>query len=971
MVAARAATMDERLGNPWHETASGQGGSPLPNWAKRLRSILAAIQQDAPVATAVAEPLPFAGLFLPIVARAQRQLAMMSGRRYHELFGPQARDDLGRSLLGRLSAVASPALLREFDLFRHFARASTPFLASIDDDNGCALYDDFIAEMRGRLAELILEHPVLGRMIGTVVDSWLRATAELIRALADDGPTLSAIFAQQRDLGPVTAISCDLSDPHRGGRTVAILEFASGIKLVYKPKDLTLEQRWGQFLDWLRGAGAPLDLHSARVLARARHGWAEFIAAEAAGRSYRRAGALLALLYVLQARDIHSDNVAWRGDQPILLDLETLFHPSPVAALRDWPGDAATVAALERLSDSVAAMLYLPLWVAAPTGEPIALGGLTGVPPVQDETSAYLDVNTDRMRLAGAPKAGTEDPENRGDAAALSRPENCAALCAGFAEVYRYFQDNRQMIAADNGPIVGYFAGVTTRAVLKPTTDYVRKLRMAKRRVRCLKSGLDWSAQFGEFHQTGGSAPDAPCLAAVRAAERRSLANLDVPFFSAVTDSLAVEAHGEDIAACFTETPLAQVLARVKTLNTVDLDCQLALITASVGLGASAPCPVWRQCTDEPAPSAADFADRAIAACRDIALKLEQSAIRSGDGAAWLGIVPVDHDHEAIAVIGTDLYSGSIGVALFLAAFARIADHRPSRELALAAIASVMRIHGGVGTNPAALARMTIGGGFGIASVIYGLVQLATLLDRPDLLDHAIGLGHQISAERIAADRSHDLLRGAGGAILGLLALHRVRPEQDMLQRAIWCGEHVMTALPANGAAFALARLWEASGEPRFRDAALAAWRDAPQQGHISEPGCRGPVGKGIAAIGLLRSAIAADVQPALDRALATAAGASAFDDSLCCGRSGGIELLIEAGRTLGRPDLMTLARRTAAAHLLPISGGHDYQFRPGLFRGLSGVGYSLLRTLHPELLPCPLLWDGPPRFSLRETPAS
>ena len=58
-----------------------------------------------------------------------------------------------------------------------------------------------------------------------------------------------------------------MSDPHRGRRSVLALTFASGRKLVYKPKDMGTEAAYHRLLAWLNERGAPLPF---KVLQRTR-----------------------------------------------------------------------------------------------------------------------------------------------------------------------------------------------------------------------------------------------------------------------------------------------------------------------------------------------------------------------------------------------------------------------------------------------------------------------------------------------------------------------------------------------------------------------------------------------------------------------------------------------------------------------------------------------------------------------------
>ena len=73
--------------------------------------------------------------------------------------------------------------------------------------------------------------------------------------------------------------------------------------------------------------------HAASV-ARADYGWQEFVSYRPCTELaevevfYQRQGALLALFNALDGTDIHHENVIAVVDQPLLIDVETLFHPT-------------------------------------------------------------------------------------------------------------------------------------------------------------------------------------------------------------------------------------------------------------------------------------------------------------------------------------------------------------------------------------------------------------------------------------------------------------------------------------------------------------------------------------------------------------------------------------------------------------------------------------------------------------------
>jgi energy-coupling factor transporter ATP-binding protein EcfA2 len=86
------------------------------------------------------------------------------------------------------------------------------------------------------------------------------ATIEFLQRLAVDWPDIERLFGGNSEPGQVTSVSPSLSDPHRGRRMVIALTFASGCKVVYKPKDLGTEEAYQRLLAWCNEQNAPLPL---------------------------------------------------------------------------------------------------------------------------------------------------------------------------------------------------------------------------------------------------------------------------------------------------------------------------------------------------------------------------------------------------------------------------------------------------------------------------------------------------------------------------------------------------------------------------------------------------------------------------------------------------------------------------------------------------------------------------------------
>jgi lantibiotic modifying enzyme len=179
---------------------------------------------------------------------------------------------------------------------------------------------------------LFQDYPVLARVLGTTVALWVETYTEFLRRLAADLPELQRRFNAGEELGQVVTLSPGLSDPHGGRRTVCALVFASGTRLVYKPKDLGIEEAWARLLTWLNDRGSPLPFKVVTVLNRSTHGWVEFVQnlpcddVGGAHRYFRRVGMLLCLAYALEVTDCHMENITACGDYPVMVDGDVLHH---------------------------------------------------------------------------------------------------------------------------------------------------------------------------------------------------------------------------------------------------------------------------------------------------------------------------------------------------------------------------------------------------------------------------------------------------------------------------------------------------------------------------------------------------------------------------------------------------------------------------------------------------------------------
>jgi type 2 lantibiotic biosynthesis protein LanM len=981
---------------------------PPPAWindAVWIETALGSVTGERGI-PASAEPVAFEDLLISLVGEAQSRLWTAAGPQAADLFTASARDALGRMLLGALSELCAPVLYERFSRMRGDNGA-----AAAPSAGGNGIYDGFIADMRaGGFRQMFEESPVLLRLIAVLTRQWTDFIAEFVARLEAD---LDALRGRLLPDGAarVVRIGGDLSDRHNGGRSILILTFEDGARIVYKPKDLRLDVAWFDLLARLNSATPPVDLRAVHTVAGDHYGWTEFIAhtgcddVGGCAMFYRRAGAMLALLHCFCATDMHQENIIASGDHPVPIDLETLLQPPAGVPKSPHAHGAAYDAAADMIVNSVMAVGMLPAYGRAPDTSVFAMGAMTADWNAKIRI-AWTAVNTDAMRPAKEKIVDSANPNLPHVGGRYSRfDDHFETFLAGFQDYARFLSDLTR--GADHGRLFDGFAGAPIRKVVRPTRFYSMLLQRLKNH-RTMDDGAVWSAQADFISRLSDWDAANDAMWPFLPAERSALLALNVPHFVLPSDGHDISDASGVVARSAGETGLDRARTRMRGFDARAIAWQVEVIRANAtpkepaDPGATA---AFMARTRVPTAATSDLF---LAEAGRIAEGLSERAVRRSGEAAWIGLDWLgDAESFQLVTLGPDLYNGLSGIAVFLSAHAAVARHPPSAELALAAVSHLRgKLKDG---NAARFARaLGVGGTVGLGSIVYALTTMSKTLGDDSLLADAEVAARLMTNDLIAADRRLDVISGSAGAILGLLRLYREAQSAEVLARAVACGDHLLRRprigpdelrswvglgfgqQPLNGMshgaagfAYALASLAAVTGREDFAQAASEclifenATFDAdrhnwPDLRHTGTPGwacrwCHGAPGIGMARAAMLKRGAA---QPALLRADIGEAlegverGWPQELDTLCCGTLGSVEFFCEAGEALDRPDIRAIAGERLAAVLTAAASAGDYrwnsgkrQFNLGLFRGIAGVGYTLLRQVD-DTLPNVLIFD-------------
>lgn len=224
------------------------------------------------------EPLPFEEALVPAVNWASGQL-LSEVTDFQSLISRSIYDEFLHYLLRELSIECEQVLNDNFIVFRQLKQSGfARILGLAAKGRSTKIYQEYIAYLlKGGMLQVFHDYPVLARGVAAITYQWIETTSEFFRCLFADINKIGEVFNNGIIPGPICKIELGVSDPHNNGRAVAILEFTSGLKLVYKPRCLAFEKAYFGLLEWLNNNRAPTSFKVIRILSCSTHGWMEFV----------------------------------------------------------------------------------------------------------------------------------------------------------------------------------------------------------------------------------------------------------------------------------------------------------------------------------------------------------------------------------------------------------------------------------------------------------------------------------------------------------------------------------------------------------------------------------------------------------------------------------------------------------------------------------------------------------------------
>tara|TARA_R110002072_G_scaffold71798_3_gene172212 strand:- start:857 stop:3541 length:2685 start_codon:yes stop_codon:yes gene_type:complete len=414
--------------------------------------------------------------------------------------------------------------------------------------------------------ELFAEFPQLADEMAVQETKLALAWDLFVSRLMRDLPEVRRFFGVEKK-DPLGTLELGMSDPHECHQAVIKLGFRSGITVFYKPRPLGVDAAWHARLGKHTGLKR---LMTARTLEMGQYGYQSLIPSSSASafspKTAAAAGEVLALAWLLNANDLHSENVAFQSGYAGIFDLETIL--SPVLGIMP-----SGFAAWRETDVNATLMISTDVSGVSAHARASALSRLVnGATENEEAFFAFESDETVRPRTRGARPKLVRLVAERSATRAMIDAFMTAARDDGIRQVLREFVED--------------IGGERLRFVPRDTSEYYRMLL----ELNLPKYLRDPSLREAYFQARIGAADEfdtKDCRIESRPLvedEFRQLVRGDIPIFRVRADSTELELSDGRKLDLFSVSPSKFSLGKIDRAEPADVQEQALLIAVSLGV---------------------------------------------------------------------------------------------------------------------------------------------------------------------------------------------------------------------------------------------------------------------------------------------------------------------------------------------------------------------------------------------------
>lgn len=265
-------------------------------------------------------------------------------------------------------------------------------------------------------------------------------------------------------------------DKHQHGQRVIIATFINQKHkklLVYKPRSLSLVRGLENFLSWINSS-TNFNFRLPTTLLKNNYGWQIFLYNESCHHKedaeffFHHLGGLLCIFHLLNSQDIHSENIIANGKYPILIDCECLLTPVILQNKK----------LKSRERNLVCSSLVLPTRNMSNhkySGFDNSVIGNSYEQILPFSTLSWNKEGTDEMtlkRISGKLLPHKSRPHLNSEP--FNPDEFEDEFLTGFNQIYNFLLINKSKLLYSKNSPLNYFNDCTSRVIIRPTNQYAK-----------------------------------------------------------------------------------------------------------------------------------------------------------------------------------------------------------------------------------------------------------------------------------------------------------------------------------------------------------------------------------------------------------------------------------------------------------------------------------------------------------------
>ncbi len=847
-------------------------------------------------------------------------------------------------------------------------------------------------------------YPVMFENIHKEINQWFAHCLSIYERYVNDSQELVSTIFKGENPGLLSNLDIDMGDKHIDGESVSMLTFINGKKLIYIPGERNLHKHFTELLEWI-DSNLIIGFKSPKYIIHQTHTWLEFIENKSCSEEsqinlfYERTGVYIALLYTLDGTDFHYENIIASGEYPVLIDLESFFHPyMPYENAADSQG----------LNNSVLKTGLLPTEISADGNTNKGFSGLNsadGISALWKKVSFMFDEkgNLKASREKGKIEGGKNLPLLNGLKVRMS-DKYIVDIINGFKKVYLFIMNNKTEFINR----IKDMSNDKIRIIFRNTFVYSHLL-YESHHPEILKNSVNRDNIFNWLEYI---LKEYPMVKPVVASEKEDLINQNIPYFYSYADSRDLY-HGPDLLCkdYFQKSGMSEAIDKIGKFSISNMEKQIWIIEMSLSISDFH---TKKTVTNRNSKQIITINNESNLTSIECTGKFERirflnEAERLGkdliktiksteDDAFWLVLKPADYESSNYRIhpASYDLYSGMPGEIICLSYLGMLTGEKEFDEVAFKAL-NHLTID--IENSLNSIKETGIFGGWG--SIIYLMAVLSRIRKSCILIDLATSWLKKIKpCELIAKETNHGLVSGSAGLIISLIAAYKVSRNELFMDIAIklsgtllrcsyqtkdqikWKGysKNPLAGLSHGASGFALcyARLYDVTGDKKYKDIVekiinyenhlynpyYKNWPDLrdfvieknDNNTFFSTAWSHGAPGIGLSRLEVIKHGITSrkiknDLNVSIETCLDYGFGGG---HNLCYGDFGNLELIINASVYFKDKNLESKYLKQSQKIMSDgIKNGYritkSINYTPGLMNGITGIIYQYMRLYDPK----------------------